>query len=81
MVERAKNNGTRTEELLRLNDMVQNHLDIFRGLFSAGPGAKVRQLKIDLTSESMDVPVRLRKYSQEKRKLLSEIVSSVLDAK
>lgn len=38
----AKNNGLDYYSTTRLTDMFQNHMDIFRVYFSAGPPAKVR---------------------------------------
>ena len=53
-------------------------MDTFRTSFSAGPPAKLPPLKIELTPDAKPVKVRLRKYSQEQKEFMRELVNDLV---
>jgi len=51
---------------------------VFRTSLSAGPPARIRPLKIELTPQAEPVKVRLRNYSREQREFLSDFVEKLV---
>ena len=68
--ETSRNNGILAEDATAI--------DVFRTSFSSGPPAKVRSLRIELTSDARPVEVRLRNYSEEQREFLSDMVAKLV---
>lgn len=80
MLQGATENGLPDENKDKLRQLVQNNVDVFKTLFSAGPPAKIDPLHIELTSDAKPSRVRLRNYSQEQRQFLSRFVETLESA-
>lgn len=78
MKKTADENGLPKEIRQPLSEILDEHLDVFRTAFSAGPPARLRPLKIDLTPDAVPVKVRLRNYSQDQRDFLKKFVSNLV---
>lgn len=63
MLNRAKEKELPASDCARLTVTVNNHFNVFRVSFSAGPPAKVRRLRIRPTADAKPVIILLRKYS------------------
>lgn len=75
----ARNNGLHEKEALRLDKIVDDHVDVFRISFSSGPPAKLRPLKIELFHDARPVKVCLRNYTQEQKTFLSDMVKKLVE--
>ena len=79
MKQSAADAGLPVDSQEELNQIVDDHKNIFRIGFSSGPPARFPPLKVDLTSDAKPVKVRLRNYSQEQREFLSGFVKKLID--
>lgn len=79
MLEKAFESGLPTHAHALLKKTVTDYMDIFRTSLSSGPPAKLPPLKISLTTDAEPVRVRLRNYSQDQRKFLSNFVDKLVD--
>ena len=75
----ARNNGLHDEEALRLDKIVDDHVDVFRISFYSGSPAKLRPLKIEMFPDARPAKVRLRNYSQEQKWFLSDMVKKLVE--
>ena len=73
-----RNNGILAEDATAIDEVIEEHIDLFRTSFSSGPPAKVRPLRIELTPDARPVKVRLRNYSEEQREFLSDMVAKLV---
>lgn len=58
--------------------MPRKILGVFRMSFFPGPPAKIKPLKIDLTSDARPVKFHLQKYSKEQRDFLEKFVAQLI---
>lgn len=78
MEQAAKKQGLADVYESNLKGILHDHMDIFRTSFSAGPGAKLPPLKIELTPDAKPVKVRLRKYSQDQEDFMRKFVDDLV---
>lgn len=70
----ASNNGLPPRHNKMLGELEGINIDVFRISFSPEIPARIKPLRIELTSDVRSVKTRLRNYSQEQRALLKDSV-------
>jgi len=78
MSKAAAGNGMPQQDVATLEQLISDHMDIFRISLSSGPAAAVDPLRIDLKSDARPVRVRLRNYSKEQREFLEDFVTKLV---
>ena len=73
-----RNNGILAGDATAIDEVIEEHIDVFRTSFSSGPPAKVRPLRIELTPDARPVMVRHRNCSEEQREFLSDMVAKLV---
>jgi len=73
----AGKNGLQGRNFIRLQNMANNNLNIFRVGLSAGAPANITPLRIQLSADATPTRVKLRNYSREQRQFLSDFVQAL----
>lgn len=70
-------NGLPEEHAVELRSIVNEHNNMFRTTFSAGPPAYVPPLEVKLSQDARPVRLSLRNYSLEQRDFLKRHVADL----
>lgn len=81
MVKDNSKNALSSDKLPQLNELVSEHINIFRTAFPSGLPADIAPLKVDLRANETSVSVwRLCNYSWDQKEYLACMVSKIVES-